>query len=106
MNNKLLEIKKLALAVFAISIEVNEKTEYNCWCDFSGHVSQLNIYCCLKGDETYNRIMKDFVYIKLDKYNEYEEIMNKLNGIKTSLLELLKPKIDSIIEDALSVISE
>ena len=106
MSDKLFNIKKLTCEIFAICIEVNEKTEYYCWCEFAGHVGSLDVSCSLKNDKTYQLIIREITYVKIDEYNEYEEIMSKLNEIKKTLMNLFKPNIAPIIEDSLLILKD
>jgi hypothetical protein len=82
-----MEIKKPALEILALSMEVTEKTAYDCYCNFWGHAGLFEVSVCQKGDDNYNKILRHNIYIGGD--DDPESALSDLGYAKKRLEGLL-----------------
>jgi hypothetical protein len=109
-----LEVKKLACEIFALSIIVNERTEYNYWCHFSGHVDSLYLYVIKKEDKTDTRILdysidledeNKYVY-QSDKSSYVISTVEYLEDVQKELFQLMIPNTDEITGSAIKILEQ
>ncbi|MDR3062051.1 MAG: hypothetical protein LBU57_08060 [Dysgonamonadaceae bacterium] len=114
MENISLEVKKLACEIFALSIIVTERTEYDAWCHFSGHVNSMYLYVLKKEDKTDVRILDysidlekedNYVY-QSDKPSYTISTIDYLENIQKALLQLIIPNTDEIVGDAIKILKQ
>ena len=77
-----MNINKLVLKLLALSLYITQKTKYNCWYLYSGHVDYIDIYCCLKTDKTNNRTYNKSFWISGKLCISIEDLKKIVSDLK------------------------
>ena len=90
------EVKQLAIQLFKLSMEVTEKTEYDCICEFQAPANRLNIRILHKDGIDYDPLISYSIDLNeepdfLSETGNEATTANLLTRIKQKLFDLLAP---------------
>ena len=92
------EIKQSAIHIFELSIEVTEKTAYDCICEFHGITKQLNVSAIRKKDKRYKPIINYCLFLNQDPYQPSKYDRDKRSLI--SILTEIKQELSALLATA------